>query len=232
PICPALRTPPLWLAFACLLACALGARPLEAQTVIARVLDDETNAPVVGALAHLVLPDGGVVRNTLTDELGRAIFTEVAAGSYRIRADMIGRRTRETEPFAVEAGPARQVELRLPAAAIVLEGIEVEAGERCRIRPEEGLAVGRVWDEARKALEAATYTDRAGVYRYRTTLYERDYDRDARAVLGERSREREAWLRVPFASLPAEDLVVGGFVRREEGGARMFYAPDAGVLLS
>ncbi|MDZ7780898.1 MAG: carboxypeptidase-like regulatory domain-containing protein [Gemmatimonadota bacterium] len=221
-------------AFALLLVSALVLNPAAAaaQTVLARVLDAETDAPVSGALSYL-LDDGGVtVETTLTDDIGRAMFLDVEPGAYRIRVEMIGRETTTSERFDVESGTPEQVEVRLPSSAIALEGIEVSAGERCRIRPEEGLTIARVWDEARKALEAASYTDRSDLYRYRIETWQRDLDRDARVVQRETGSEREGFMRVPFESLPAEDLVEGGFVQEDDDGSMRYYAPDARVLLS
>jgi hypothetical protein len=203
-----------------------------AQTVLARVLDADTGAPVSGALAYLLDDTGATVRNVLTDQIGRAMFVNLPAGTYRIRAEMIGRTTTTSEGVLVSEDGAVQMEIRLPSSAIALEGIEVSADERCRIRPEEGLAISSVWDEARKALEAATFTDRSDLYRYRIERYERDLDRDARVVEREESSIREGFMRAPFESHPAEELIERGFVQPDETGRNQYYAPDARVLLS
>ncbi len=39
---------------------------------------------------------------------------------------------------------------------------QVESGRRCEVRPEDGVGTARVWEEARKALEAAAQTLRGG----------------------------------------------------------------------
>jgi len=219
-------------ALALVLGIAVGAQPAQAQSVLSRVLDADTGQPIPGALAYLLDGRGETVRSILTDQIGRAMFLGVGEGAYRIRVEMIGRATTDTAPFEVGSETTEQVEIRLPSSAIVLAGIEVSADERCRIRPEEGLAISQVWDEARKALEAASYTDRSDVYRYSTELYERDLDRDARLVLRETSSTRQAFLRVPFESRPADDLVDRGFVQTDDDGGTSYFAPDASVLLS
>lgn len=220
------------LSVGALAAWALVAGSLDAQTILSRVVDAETGAPVFGALAYVVDGDGAVVRNALTDQVGRATFLDVAAGTYRVRVEMIGRATTESDALVLQGGDTRQVEIRLPSSAIVLAGIEVSADERCRIRPEDGLAIARVWDEARKALEAASYTDRSDVYRYSTEMYERDLDQNARVVVRETRSTRDDFMRVPFESLPAEDLAERGFVQVAENGISNYFAPDAQVLLS
>lgn len=221
-----------WMPIPIFLALALVPASVHAQTVMARVLDQETGGPVVGALVHLVDGAGTRVGNQLTDRLGRAMFADVSDGAYRVRVEMIGHETTSSQRFEVSTGSPVQLEVLIPSSAIALEGIEVSAGERCQVRPEEGLATARVWDEARKALEAASFTDRSDLYRYQTETYVRDLDRDGRVMLREERASRVAYLRVPFASLPAEELIRDGFLQPDESRSSVYYAPDAQVLLS
>ena len=149
----------------------------SAQTVLVRVIGP-TSTPVFGALAHLVDPSGTVVKNALTDERGRALFIGIPAATYRVRVEMIGMPTSESELFEVAEGMSVPQDVRLESSAIQLEGIVVELdGGRCMLRPaEEGLAIAVVWDEARKALSAAAFTDQQGSYRYETMIYNRQLD--------------------------------------------------------
>ncbi len=211
---------------------ALAPSGASAQTVLVRVVDGESMAPSVGAIASLETPDGTLVRNTLTDERGRALFIGVPVGTYRVRAEMIGMATAQTDVFTLSDGTTINEELRLESSAIQLEGIEVEldAG-RCSVRPgQEGLLVARIWDEARKALSAASLTDRSGAYRYETVRYDRRLDRDG-IILNEDQEKREGYMSTPFESRPAEDLAENGYVQRD-GRDFVYYAPDAAVLLS
>ena len=204
----------------------------SAQSVVVRVMTEESSMPVFGALTYLDDPSGRMVRNALTDERGRALFVGIEAGSYKVRVEMIGMATAETEVFEVADGMSVAQDLRLSSSAIQLEGIEVEAdGGRCRVRPGgEGLAIADVWDEARKALTAAALTDEQGVYRYETMVYDRRLDRNF-LILDESETRREGYMKTPFESRPAEDLVTNGFVQRD-GTDYLYYAPDATVLLS
>ena len=63
---------------------------VNAQTVLARVLDGEDSRPVFGALTYLVDSEGTVLKNALTDQLGRALFVGLEAGAFRVRVEMIG----------------------------------------------------------------------------------------------------------------------------------------------
>jgi len=222
------------LRFFCLMATlAVFPGTSAAQTVLIRVINAEGSMPLVGAIAYLVDASGQTATNGLTDDRGRALFVGIEAGTYRVRAEMIGMATAETELFTVSAGSTITDELRLESSAIQLEGIEVEleAG-RCSVRPGgEGLLVATVWDEARKALLAASLTDQRGTYRYETMRYDRQLDRGSGVVLSEEQTRREGYLRTPFESRPAADLAMNGFVQRD-GRDYLYYAPDATVLLS
>lgn len=227
-----IRSPIRFLAGLAVLVSLAAAAPAAAQTVLVRVLNGESMAPTVGALAYLLDESGETVRNTLTDERGRGLFVGIPAGSYRVRVDMIGMASTETELFAISEGTTVTEELRLESSAIQLEGLEVEleAG-RCRVRPGgEGMIVAQVWEEARKALSAASFTDQRGSYRYETVRYERQLDRNG-TILNENQEKREGYMSTPFESRPAEDLAENGFVQRE-GRDYVYYAPDATVLLS
>jgi Carboxypeptidase regulatory-like domain len=203
-----------------------------AQSVLVRVLDGGSSQPIFGALAYLEDGAGATLRNALTDERGRALFVGLQPAAYRVRVEMIGMGTATTDVFEVPADATVSKDIRMESSAIVLEGIEVEAeGGRCSVRPEEGLLVAEVWDEARKALEAAAFTDDEALYRYRTVRYLREEDRDSRAIRSEERSQSSGYLRTPFESRPAEDLLENGFVQTDSEGD-VYYAPDATVLLS
>jgi hypothetical protein len=203
----------------------------SAQTVLLRVVNSETSEPVFGAIAHLVDDAGRVVHSVLTDEQGRALFTSTPAARYRARAEMIGMSTLETEPFDVTALASTVQELHLVPRPVGLAAIDVNAGRRaCTPRPaEEGRALAAVWDEARKALTAATLTELQGLYRYETMRFERDAL--AGGVVNQSESRNQGIRRAPFETLPPGDLVERGFVRMV-GTELVYYAPDANVLLS
>ena len=209
------------------------ATPVSAQTVLVRVISDDSSSPMVGAVTSLMNVSGQIVTNTLTDERGRALFTEMPEGMYTVRAEMIGKATAETDAFEISEGTTITRDLMLESSAILLEGIEVAAdGGRCQVRPGgEGMLVSNVWEEARKALSAASITDQVGAYRYELMSYDRQLDRRSGTILSEDQSRQEGYMTTPFESRPAEDLVVNGFAQRD-GRDFLYYAPDATVLLS
>ena len=205
-----------------------GAAPLGAQTVLVRVTGAEASQPLNGALVQLIAA-GRSTSTRLTNEQGRAMFLGVTEGVYRVRVEMIGRTSAEADAHVDGAGPV-SIELTLATTAIALEGLEVAAGERCRVRPGEGLVVAQVWDEARKALEAAAYVQREELYRFETVTYERDLELETMRI-GREETSRGGGRSTPFASAPAGSLVSEGFVQSTPNGD-VYQAPDAAVLLS
>src|SRR5262245_65229043 len=75
--------------------------PAQSQTVIGRVFGDSPTEPIAGAVVTLIDGGGQRVKATLSNEEGRFFISAPAAGSYRLRAEMIGRKTTESETFAV-----------------------------------------------------------------------------------------------------------------------------------
>ena len=213
-------------------AVALAPSPARAQTVMVQVLSADTSEPLIGAVAHLLLPTGEAVRSRLTDRTGRALFAGLDAGRYFLRAEMLGHATGESDAFGVVTGASVPLVLRLQTRAIRLAGVEVTADAGpCRVRPrEEGRLLADVWEEVRKALSAAAVTDAQGLYRYSLLTYERELDAD-HVVVSEEQATRRGYMRTPFASRPVEDLTVGGFVRKD-AVEWTYYAPDAQVLLA
>jgi len=175
---------------------------------------------------------GRQVGGSLTDEGGSFRLRAPAPGRYALRAERIGFQTVTSTPFELSEGPAVRMDLEAAAKAVALEGIRVEGERRCVVHPEEGQALAQVWDEARKALRNQEWTDETGLVRFRLTNYERELDPQSLSVLSE-SRRSVGWTgRNPIRSLPVEDLLENGFIRREDDGGYTFLGPDATVLLS
>ncbi len=203
-----------------------------AQAVLVRVVAAESGQPLQGALVTLTTPEAGFVRSVLSDGAGRAAFLALTPGVYGIRSELIGRETHDLSDIVVGTDRARQMEIRMASRAIQLEGLSVDGEERCRIRPEEGLRVAQVWDEARKALAGARRTEEGGTYRYRTRTYIEDRSSTG-DLLGRESQRLTSYGAAPYSSLPAAHLLANGFVQEaDDESESVYYAPDAAVLLS
>ncbi|NNF28603.1 MAG: hypothetical protein HKN73_15360, partial [Gemmatimonadetes bacterium] len=203
--------------------------PAQAQTVRGQ-LTGEDGQGLEGAMLVLLSRDGRSVRQVLTNSSGNFELSWTS-GEYRLRADRIGHASTFSDWFSLEDGETVSIALSSEVEAISLGTIDVEADRRCRVRPQEGLAVTQVWDEARKALEAAAWTQERGVYRYEMMGITRTLDRDGRRVLDEDRSFNQGFSRAPYISLPADSLAEHGFVTEDDQGL-IFYAPDAAVLLS
>ncbi len=220
-----------WTALALLLALAAPC-PALAQIVQGRLRDAASQAPVQGALVLLLSADGRQVGGFLTDEGGAYRLRAPEPGRYTLRAERIGFETVTSDAFELSAGPALRVDLEAAGMAVALEGIRVEGQKRCVVRPGEGQALARVWDEAQKALRNQEWTDQSGLVRFRLERYEREMDPASRVVISE-SRTRSVWTgRNPIRSLPVEDLLEKGFILQTGDGGYTYLGPDAAVLLS
>lgn len=216
-----------------LLLSAMG-RPAfaSAQWVRGTLVEQGTGTPIEGAAIVALDPDNRRLAWTLTDVSGRFFFQVKTGGSFVIRADRIGHASTRSEPLEVGAADTLVYRLEAPVDAIQLVGLTVEASSRdCRIRPEEGVATARVWEEARKALEAASQTSQRGIYQFMVRHQERELDSRGRKVLKQVSRIERRFQKRPFKSLEASKLIEEGFVQ-QDGTESFYYAPDADVLLS
>ncbi len=203
----------------------------HAQGVRGRLVDARGGAGIGGAMVTLVDRDGNDTRRTLTRSTGLFQLMAPSPGRYRPRADRIGYAATLSEDFVVPPREVVQVDIVASMEAISLAGIEATGDPRCRIRPADGLAVARVWEEARKALAASEWTHESGYYYYEMMDIERTLDRDGRKVLSEKRSLSRSFLLAPYVSRPADSLVAEGFASIEPDRS-LYWAPDAEALLS
>lgn len=207
--------------------------PAGAQIVVGTVVEEGTARPLEGAFVVLVDDDGRRHRGVLSDAAGRFSVRAPAAGRYRLIAELIGYRGATTEPIELERGPALRHDIEVAVQAVTLEGIRVESEERCRGQPGSGPETARLWEEARKALEVARWGGERGVLRFLVVSHTRELDaRSLRVRSQEELPVRGSYDGSPFSSIPAEDLLEGGYIQQDEAGNWDFFAPDADVLLS
>jgi hypothetical protein len=211
--------------------CAIVAGPVRAQIVRGVVVEQDTRTPVEGAMVVLTEPDGRVVHRVLTDARGGFIADADRPGPHRIRVDRIGYESLTTDLFDV---PVQGVyrEIAVPIRPVELTGLDVEGSRRCALPREQGRATARVWEEARKALEAAAWTLSSGTYRYTLLQFVRKLDADGRRVVSEKRRFVRSTAQAPYVSAPAAELVRDGFIRENSDGTITYFAPDAEAFLS
>ncbi len=204
----------------------------HAQLVRGRLVDAAGGSGIGGAMVSLVDQSGRAVERVLTrSPSGLFQLSAPYPGQYSVRADRIGYASTLSESFGLAATDTMTIELIARIEPVSLRGIEAEADRRCRVRPQEGLAVARAWEEARKALDAAAWTRERGLYRYEMLRIQRRLDNRGRRVEREDRSYTEVSAPAPFTSRPADSLLAGGFVRLSPRGSE-FWAPDADVLHS
>ena len=205
--------------------------PLAAQVVRGVVSEEGSGTPLAGAMVVLFDADGDRVDRVLTDASGGFSTEADRPGRYYVRVDRIGYASLTTDPFDVPVAGTFQ-RIAVPIHPIRLRGLDVAGTRRCEVRPEEGRGTARVWEEARKALQAAAWTQSTGVYRYTLLHFVRDLDRSGDEVLEERQSFKRGSSKAPFVSLPGSELVARGFVQEEPDSGTIYYAPDAEAFLS
>lgn len=201
------------------------------QSAVVQVTASESGNPLPGVFVSLLDLEGRVVRSGLSNEAGRFVFPLARKDTFRVKAELMGRETRVSGTVAPGDRDYITVSLALPVHAIALDAIRVDSDARCRLRPDDASEIIRLWEEVRKALTVQAWSEREGLYRLDVSTYERDLD-DAGRVEREDRRGTSRVTRVPFASLPAQELTRGGFVRPLSEGGYEYHGPDAALLLS
>lgn len=205
--------------------------PARAQVLEGVVVDSATQAPVTAVLVSLSDADDRRLQRFLVDSDGYFRFVVPRPGRYSLRAERLGLATRTMA--GLDVGPEETVAVRIPVAhrAIAIEGIRATGDRRCELSSDLGAATHRAWEEARKVLNAASFTDSEGLYVYDLEKHMRELDPGSLRVRNETRAHKRTTTRQPFESRPVELLVDGGWVLEEPAGNR-YFAPDADVLLS
>lgn len=213
-------------------ACALllPSPALGQQEVRGSVVDAESRTPVEGAMVVLLEGDNMRAR-VLTAADGSFRLAVPRAGRYALRVDRIGYTSTHTTAFDVAPGATVERAIETSVQPVVLAGLDVKGARRCEVRPAEGLATARVWEEARKALAAATWTAERALYRFTWIRFVRNVDPRGRRILSEERTYQRSFTPRPFVSLDADVLARDGYLHTT-GDDRFYYAPDATVLLS
>lgn len=210
------------------------AAPVAAQTVRGTLVDS-AGAPVAQVLVALVDPAGKQRGAALTTSAGEFALRAPVAGRYSLRAERVGYATVTSPAFELAEGAVREQRLVASSRPVTLQAIVITPrARRCAVRPGAGLATATLWEEARKALAAADYASRAGLFWYDVVRWERDLGTGGGGgtVTRDLRRSRGGVAELPFVSVPPEELSRYGFIRRLPGDSLVYAAPDAAVLLS
>ena len=214
-------------------ATAAAVPELAAQSVLGTAVDARDGRPIGGAFVLLVDEEGVERDRGLTTARGTFRLSSGREGTYRLRLERIGFEDLETELFRLPADEVVSRRLDVAPRPVRLSEIEVSGVEpRCGTPAGEAMELSRVWDEARKALEATAWTDRQSYYRFDVLLVRQALDEDANPVAAAEYEPIRIYGRHPFRTIQPDDLAYGGWVQRQGARGLKFFAPDADVLLS
>ncbi|MEJ2483397.1 MAG: carboxypeptidase-like regulatory domain-containing protein [Gemmatimonadota bacterium] len=210
---------------------AVGANPVDAQTLRGRVVEQGTDSPIPGALLLLQSAEGEELASAVSGESGAWVLRAPGPGEWFVRVERIGFAATTSGPFRVALGADVTIPLEVSSAPLELPALTVE-GESggCGLDPEEGETVWRLWDEARKALRVAEIIE--GSIAYLTEVTERHVDPWGTTIGREHTELKTTAGRSPFRVPSADDLQARGYVRDSTSGGLAYYGPDAAVLLS
>lgn len=215
-----------------LLIMVLGAAAADAQTVEGRVTEDGRDVSVEGAMVVLLHADEPVARQ-LTAADGAYRLRAPGPGLFALRIDRIGYGSTYVDEVRIPAEGTVRADVAVSVQAVALRGLDVSGASRCQSDPGSARgATAVVWEEARKALEAARWTADREMYRFSWRRHVRELDASGRRVESEALDRKRSWAPRPFVALDPQRLADEGFVREETGDAATYYAPDADVLLS
>ena len=215
--------------FRLLLTLLIGLAPLRAaaQPVVGVVVEEGTGVPVSGAMVILFDESGDQVDRMLTNAAGQFALEARTPGTHYVTVERIGYANVTTARFT--AGSDEVVlAIDAPIEPVALIGLDVEAGRRCEVRPEEGRVTARVWEEVRKALAAEAWTREASLYTYTLERFERTLDRDADVSYSRILRRSRRTTRPHSCQRPSTGSPPKGSSRRRETRAPSTMPPTPG----
>ncbi len=202
----------------------------RAQVVKGSVTSGTGSQPIEGAAVSLLDSSGTRVGGVFAGASGEYVIRAPGAGRFVVRAVRIGFRPAESAPLVVDAGEVVEQSITMEPVPVALPAVVTRGEDRCVIRPDEGLAVARVWQAARAGLDAALLAEERQLVRTKILRFERNVRLNGKAT-SERTWTLSAQNANPFQSAPPESLAVHGY-SRSVGDSIMYYAPDAAALLS
>ena len=213
------------------MALALSFAPAAAQTILGRVLERGGGGAVAGAMVRLETAAGATGVGWLTAADGRFRLQAPAGGAYAIRVERIGFAATLVRDVTVAPDGIASIDIVVETQPIALEGLEVAArGGRCRVEGGGGSAQ-LLWDEARKALSAASWTESRGELRFVVGVWDRQISMRTSQILSEETSQRDVVGANSVQSLAPDRLLAEGYVQTR-GPYSYYYAPDAEALLS
>jgi hypothetical protein len=207
------------------------ATSLSAQEIRGTVVQSDSTpaSGVVVLLMHASMDS--VLNRVVTGERGMFTVKAPSPGSVRLRLLRLGFQPTLDGPHQLRAGEVKDVRVVLGEKRVVLATMDVKSDSKCNVRPDSAQLVTKLFEEARKALMAATTPTSSAHHVAAFTLYTRTQDERGKLMAPIQRNTFSGPSYKPFASLPADSLAKVGYVAEEKD--EVYYrAPDADVLLS
>jgi hypothetical protein len=204
----------------------------KAQVVRVRVVDDQADSPIVGALVSLKRA-GRTMLERLTNADGQRVLNAPPDTGYVIEVRRVGFQPFVSPRFEVPTTDTQSLLLRVPSVRAVLTAPAPTASRRaeCRTGDAGRARAGELWHQVRTALASAEIAraealEPLAISRYERTLNRSGDELSMSSVNGSGLGTR------PFRTAPAAELSRAGFMVTDSMGQAAFRGPDAEVLLS
>ena len=182
-----------------------------------------------GTVLLLVDSANTVAARTLADEHGDYALYAPSRGRYQLRALRIGFRPVTSNAFNLVGDTT--IALQMVDLPIDLPAVTTREQTQCAVRPDSGLALAALWEDAKTALLAAAITRSDSKYRFDLTDHTRIYDFKTRELLDVDLKEAAVYDTHSWVSASPERLQRDGYVVERRDSAT-FIAPDIETLLS
>jgi hypothetical protein len=213
--------------------CALllvGSGGAAGQVVLGELVAAEDRRPLPGTLITLVDSSGMRWGRYVTNAAGRFILRPSMPGRYMIRAERIGYQV-ATSPMLSVGKDTLLYRFAIQPLPVQLPGLDVASRDRGCERHRDGTAVATLWNEIRKALNVAAWTEETANLTYGSNVYRMSIDTEHLLLRSEEKSTYTTIGRMPFSVASAADLARRGF-SRSQGDDLYLLAPDAAVLTS
>ncbi len=207
-------------------AACLHLRTANAQQLRGVVRDSAFNAPLPGAVVSVVDSGGGAGSRTISDATGR-FAVSLSPRSVRLRVIRIGYRPRD---IMIPKGTNPTVDVVMVRLPPVLNAVQVFGDKLCPGSADRGPAF-QLWEQARAGLLAAVVAREAKPAMATSLVYKRQLTASDGLVVRQETKVNSGRTSRPFlAAASAAEFAATGYMHEDRNG-RMFYAPDADILL-
>lgn len=199
------------------------------QVVRGSVRSRATDASIPGTVLVLLDSAGETAARVLADEHGGFALYAPIPGRYRLHAARIGFRPLTSDAFTLLGDTT--VTIGMVDIPLDLPAMTTRERTQCSVRPDSGLAIAALWEDAKTALLATAITREGPRYRFDLVDHTRVYDFGTRELLDVDLTESSLYATRSWASIPPEQLRRDGYVF-ETRDSTAFVAPDIETLLS